>query len=68
MFREKQYVSIAVCKTIDSVPKKSVRQKVGFHDDIFEWMYNDATRLRFLIKALYVGLCVMKCLYKKIYR
>lgn len=25
--------------------KNCVRQKVGFHDDIFEWMYNEATRL-----------------------
>lgn len=26
--------------------KNCVRQKVGFHDDIFEWMYNEATRLK----------------------
>lgn len=25
--------------------KKCVRQKVGFHDEIFEWMCNEATRL-----------------------
>lgn len=36
--------------------KNCVRQKVGFHDDIFEWMYNEATRLEVPKKGFVGGI------------